>query len=294
MSDPFLPPSPPVSPAPPATQTVAVLSPELANQIAAGEVVERPASVVKELVENSLDAGATEVTVSIKEGGRSLIRVEDDGSGMEREDALRALERHATSKIRSVEDLFAIGTLGFRGEALPSIGSVSRFEIKTKPHGQLEGTQVVVRGGLVETIESVGMAAGTTMQVEELFYNTPARLKFLKTPATESRHITEMLVRMALSRPDVRFRLRRDDKITLDLPAEKDLKDRILASWVGRSTTASFPPTTTPPSTASRPRGFTQNPRTGSARRTTSTSLSTAATSATAPSARPSRAPTAP
>lgn len=208
---------------------VSVLPPELANQIAAGEVVERPASVVKELVENSLDAGAKRVEVTIENGGRDLIRVEDDGCGMFREDALRALERHATSKISCVEDLFSIGTLGFRGEAVPSIGSVSVMELKTKPHGEIEGTRIQVSGGHLDVVEDVGMAAGTSIQVSQLFYNTPARLKFLKTPATESRYITQMIVRMALSRPDVRFRLRRDNKTVLDLPEVEGLKERILA-----------------------------------------------------------------
>ncbi len=208
---------------------VAVLPPELANQIAAGEVVERPASVVKELVENSLDAGARRVEVVIENGGRDLIRVEDDGCGMGREDALRALERHATSKITNVEDLFEIGSLGFRGEALPSISSVSRLELQTKPHGAIAGTRIYVEGGTIREVEEVGKAAGTTVLVEELFFNTPARLKFLKTPATETRHITEMLTRMALSRPDVRFKFRKDGKVRLDLPEVDSLKDRILA-----------------------------------------------------------------
>ncbi|MEM1349501.1 MAG: DNA mismatch repair endonuclease MutL, partial [Myxococcota bacterium] len=212
----------------PKPRTVAVLPPELANQIAAGEVVERPASVVKELVENSLDAGATDIKVEVVDGGRELIRVEDDGCGMSREDVLRALERHATSKIKSVEDLFSISTLGFRGEALPSIGSVSRFEIRTKPHGALAGTLVSVSGGVVELIEEVGMPAGTQITVRDLFFNTPARLKFLKTPGTEARHITEMMIRMGLSRPDVRFVLERDGKTRLDMPPAPDLKDRVL------------------------------------------------------------------
>lgn len=207
---------------------VAVLPPELANQIAAGEVVERPSSVVKELVENSLDAGARRIEVTIEEGGRNVIRIEDDGSGMTRENALRALERHATSKISSVDDLFSIATLGFRGEALPSIGSVSRMEIRTKPHGELSGTRLYIEGGVLQEIEDVGMAAGTTITIEELFFNTPARLKFMKAPGTEARHITEMLMRMALARPDVRFVLRRDGKVRLDLPAAENLKDRIL------------------------------------------------------------------
>jgi DNA mismatch repair protein MutL len=208
---------------------VAVLPPELANQIAAGEVVERPASVIKELVENSLDAGARRVEVTIDNGGRDVIRIEDDGCGMEREDALRAIERHATSKIASVDDLFSIGTLGFRGEAVPSIGSVSRMEIRTKPHGHLSGTRLYIEGGILQEVEEVGMAAGTTICVEELFYNTPARLKFLKTPSTEARYITEMMVRMALSRPDVRFVLKRDGKVRLDFPQVDDIKERILA-----------------------------------------------------------------
>ncbi len=208
---------------------VSVLPAELANQIAAGEVVERPASVVKELVENSLDAGCRRVDVVIENGGRDLIRVEDDGCGMKRDDALRAFERHATSKLNSVEDLFEIGSLGFRGEALPSISSVSKLELETKPHGEVEGTRIFVNGGSIEEVEEVGKAAGTTVVVEELFFNTPARLKFLKTPRTESRHITEMLTRMALSRPDVRFRLKKDGKIRLDLPQVESLKDRILA-----------------------------------------------------------------
>lgn len=207
---------------------VAVLPPELANQIAAGEVVERPSSVVKELVENSLDAGARRIEVTIENGGRDRIRVEDDGCGMGREDALRALERHATSKISAVEDLFQIATLGFRGEAIPSIGSVSRMEISTKPHGEVSGTRLFVEGGHLEIVEDVGMAAGTTIEVNDLFFNTPARLKFLKTSATESRHITESLVRVGLSRPDVRLKLRRDGKVKLDLPQVEGLKDRIL------------------------------------------------------------------
>ncbi len=209
-------------------QRVAVLPPELANQIAAGEVVERPSSVVKELVENSLDAGARRLEVTIEDGGRDRIRVEDDGCGMRREDALRALERHATSKIADVSDLFHIATLGFRGEAVPSIGSVSRMEICTKPHGEVSGTRLFIEGGHLEIVEDVGMAAGTTIEVTDLFFNTPARLKFLKTSGTESRHITEALTRVGLSRPDVRIKLRRDGKVTLDLAQTEDLKDRIL------------------------------------------------------------------
>lgn len=225
---------------------VAVLSPELANQIAAGEVVERPASVVKELVENALDAGATRLDVTIEDGGRQLIRVEDDGCGMSREDALRALERHATSKLTCVDDLFRIGTLGFRGEAVPSIGSVSRMEIRTKRHGEIEGTRITLEGGELTRVEATGMAAGTVVTVEDLFFNTPARLKFLKNPGTESRHILEALIRIGLSRPDVHIRLKKDGKIILDLPEVENIKDRIL-SVMGRDVhddlypTADFP-----------------------------------------------------
>ncbi len=209
-------------------QRVAILPPELANQIAAGEVVERPASVVKELVENALDAGARRISVEIVDGGRERIRVEDDGCGMSREDALRALERHATSKISKVDDLFTIATLGFRGEAVPSIGSVSHMEIRTKPHGQLSGTRIQIDGGILSGVEDFGMAAGTTITVDDLFFNTPARLKFLKTPGTEARHITESLMRVGLSRPDVRIHLKKDGKVVLDLPEVESLKDRIL------------------------------------------------------------------
>lgn len=209
-------------------QRVAILPPELANQIAAGEVVERPASVVKELVENALDAGARRISVEIVDGGRERIRVEDDGCGMSREDALRALERHATSKISKVDDLFTIATLGFRGEAVPSIGSVSHMEIRTKPHGQLSGTRIQIDGGILSEVEDFGMAAGTTITVDDLFFNTPARLKFLKTPGTEARHITESLMRVGLSRPDVRIHLKKDGKVVLDLPEVESLKDRIL------------------------------------------------------------------
>lgn len=228
-------------------KTVLVLPPELANQIAAGEVVERPASVVKELVENSLDAGARRLDVEIVDGGQTRIRVVDDGSGMRREDLLRALERHATSKISTVEDLFRIGTLGFRGEAVPSIGSVSKLEVKTKPHGEVSGTRVLVEGGVLAELEDVGVAAGTSITVDDLFFNTPARLKFLKTQNTEARHVTETLIRVGLARPDVRVLLRKDGKVVLDLPPVDDLRDRIL-TVMGRDVyddlypTADFPP----------------------------------------------------
>ncbi len=208
---------------------VLVLSDDLANQIAAGEVVERPAAVVKELVENSLDAGATRVFVDIEDGGKQLIRINDNGSGMSRGDARRALMRHATSKIRTTEDLFRISTLGFRGEAIPSIASVSKMVIETCEPGTLAGTRLVLNGGHLAEVSDAGMPDGTTMEVRDLFFNTPARLKFLKTTATETRHISESMLRLSISRPDVHLRLTHNDRRLFDLPANTDLGDRILA-----------------------------------------------------------------
>jgi len=165
---------------------IRILSESLANKIAAGEVVERPASVAKELVENALDAGATDIRLEISGGGRRLIRITDNGHGMSREDALLALERHATSKIRTEHDLDAIATLGFRGEALPSIASVSRFLLKSREAGAMEGTEIYLEGGLLRSVSACGMATGTEISVENLFFNTPARLKFLRSPETEA------------------------------------------------------------------------------------------------------------
>ena len=172
---------------------IRLLPEQVANQIAAGEVVERPASVVKELVENSLDAGASRITVEIGTGGRSLIRVTDDGRGMSRDDALLCLERHATSKIKTGHDLAAIETLGFRGEALPSIASVSRFRLSTREHNALVGTEVLVNGGKIESVRDGGDAPGTQIEVRSLFYNLPARRKFLRTENTEANHIEHQL-----------------------------------------------------------------------------------------------------
>src|SRR6059058_5253470 len=162
------------------------LPPELANQIAAGEVVERPASVVKELVENAIDAGARRLAIHVELGGKKQVRVEDDGEGMEPEDARLALERHATSKIKRAEDLAAIRTLGFRGEALPSIASVSHFVLRTRARGQQSGTEIRVNGGAVAAAVDIGTREGTIVQVVDLFYNLPARRKFLKADASES------------------------------------------------------------------------------------------------------------
>ena len=188
---------------------VQVLDENTANQIAAGEVVERPAAAVKELVENALDAGAKQILVELDEGGKYLIRVTDDGSGMSREDAVLSLQRHATSKIRSADDLFQITTMGFRGEALPSIASVSQMSMTTKAAGDNEaaGVHIHCAGGILEEVSEIGARAGTSITVENLFYNVPARLKFLKSSSTELTHIMELMQRFALARPDVSFRL---------------------------------------------------------------------------------------
>lgn len=185
---------------------------DLANQIAAGEVVERPASVVKELVENALDAGATRVKVELEQGGVALVRVTDDGGGMDAEDAVLALERHATSKIAASEDLFRLHTFGFRGEALPSIASVSKLRLSTRARGSLEATEVIVEGGASPVARPAGAAEGTSVEVRDLFFNVPARRKFLKSTGTEAAHVTETLLLAALSRPDVSFFLVRDGR----------------------------------------------------------------------------------
>ncbi|MBA2269307.1 MAG: DNA mismatch repair endonuclease MutL [Chthoniobacterales bacterium] len=199
----------------------------LASQVAAGEVVERPASVVKELVENSIDAGARTIQTSIRRGGISLIRVVDDGCGMDPDDALLCLERHATSKIRSSEDLAAIGTLGFRGEALPSIASVSRFRLTTREAGAVAGTEIVVSGGRIETVRDGGEAPGTQIEVRSLFYNLPARRKFLRSENTESRNVEHQLYLQATGHPQIAFAFVRDEKIAFQLPAASSLRERI-------------------------------------------------------------------
>ena len=202
---------------------IRLLSEQVANQIAAGEVVERPASVVKELVENALDAKAERVTVEIQAGGRSLIRVTDDGFGMSRDDALLCLERHATSKIKLAEDLSAIATMGFRGEALPSIASVSRFLLTTRERDSdsPEGTQVVVNGGRIVEVKVAGGATGTCVEVRQLFFNLPARRKFLRTEETEAAHIQHYLTLAALAYPEVAFTFHKDGRLIWQLPAQK-------------------------------------------------------------------------
>jgi DNA mismatch repair protein MutL len=213
-----------------AAPRIVVLSETVADQIAAGEVVERPAAVVKELVENALDAGARSVRVELEDGGRALIRVSDDGAGMGREDARLALARHATSKIREAADLIGVATFGFRGEALPAIASVSRFELETSADGRA-ATRLRVVGGRLEGVEDVARQRGTTVTVRGLFFNTPARRKFLRAAATETRAAVEAVTVLALARPDVAFSLTSDGRALLDVaPAARGI-DRAAALW---------------------------------------------------------------
>src|SRR3954466_13796049 len=199
----------------------------LASQVAAGEVIERPASVVKELVENSIDAGARKIEVSIRRGEISVIRVVDDGCGMDRDDALLCLERHATSKIRTASDLAAIATLGFRGEALPSIASVSRFRLTTREREAIAGTEIIVAGGKIETVRDSGEAPGTQIEVRSIFYNLPARRTFLRSENTESRNLEHQLHLQATGHPEIAFAFVRDDRVVFQLPAVASLVDRI-------------------------------------------------------------------
>ncbi|PAW63116.1 MAG: DNA mismatch repair protein MutL [Verrucomicrobiia bacterium Tous-C2TDCM] len=206
---------------------IRLLHEALACQVAAGEVVERPASVVKELVENSLDAGATNIEVRVQRGGIALIRVTDDGCGMDRDDALMCLERNATSKIRTKEDLGAITTLGFRGEAIPSIASVSKFRLTTREPGSLTGTEVIITGGKLEGVNDCGESPGTQIEVRSLFFNLPARRKFLRTEATEYAHLEQVLKTQAIAHERVRFSLVRDERLAFQLPATTSLRERI-------------------------------------------------------------------
>jgi len=204
-----------------------VLSDEMASRIAAGEVVERPASVVKELIENSLDAGATEIFVWIEKSGTSVIRVTDNGGGMDSADLDLAVERFATSKLNENDDLFRIATLGFRGEALPSIGAVSRMEVFSRLRAAESGNRLRVDGGKKAGVSPAAAAVGTTIEIKEIFFNTPARRKFLKSPATELSHICDAVNRMALAHPQVHFRLQHDGRTVADYVTVSDSKDRL-------------------------------------------------------------------
>ena len=225
--------------------SIHVMSPTLASQVAAGEVVERPASVVKELVENSLDAGAKFVRVEIRRGGVGMIKVTDDGSGMSRADAELCTKRHATSKLSSLEELFEITHLGFRGEALPSIASVSRFKLCTRQQQDLEGWEIRIDGGLEHEPRSSGVSPGTAIEVADLFYNTPARRKFLKSAETEASHVEHQIRLHALAYPQVRFAYKRDDQLVFDLPATADLRVRISALTDAATAAALIPIETT-------------------------------------------------
>ena len=206
---------------------IKILPETLINKIAAGEVVERPASIVKELLENAIDAGSTEVQVIVKNGGKDLISILDNGCGMSESDAQLAVERHATSKIFSEDDLFRINTLGFRGEALASIASVSHFELLTCNDLNNGGTRILIKGGSPEQSSKIGFPKGTKVTVERLFYNTPARLKFLKTTATELQHIQLHILQKSLANPDIHFRLTHNRQLLLNLPRGKDLQTRV-------------------------------------------------------------------
>jgi DNA mismatch repair protein MutL len=201
---------------------IAVLAPHVIDQIAAGEVIERPASVVKELVDNAIDAGARSIAIDVTAGGRGLIRVSDDGCGMSPKDAVLALERHATSKLREVDDLWELSTMGFRGEALPSIASVSRMTLITRRAGDDAAIRIAIEAGRLVSVSDAGAPVGTTVEVADLLYNVPARLKFLKGEATEASHITELLGKIAMAYPRLHVRLRHNGRTALDAPPDRD------------------------------------------------------------------------
>lgn len=215
--------------------SIHILPPEVASQIAAGEVVERPASVVKELVENSLDAGANQVSVTIREAGRGLVEVADNGSGIPADELALTVSRHATSKLSTAEDLFHIATLGFRGEALASIGSVAHLTITSRTAQSDSGARLQVEGGQLTEVEPIGAPIGTVVKVTDLFFNVPARLKFLKTDTTERRHIETFITRYALAYPNVRFQLRMEDRLTVQTSGNGDRRE-VLASLYGVQT----------------------------------------------------------
>src|SRR5213080_370026 len=204
-----------------------LLSEQVANKIAAGEVVERPASVVKELLENSLDAGSTRIRIQIEAGGKKLIQITDNGSGMLRDDALLAFERHATSKIKNAEDLLSVSTLGFRGEALPSIASVSRLRLETKAGDDSSGTVVEINGGKIFKVEEAGLPLGKSITVRDLFFNTPARKKFLKAESTELSHIASLVTHYALAHPDKHFEIHSATNAILVAPPVAGHSERV-------------------------------------------------------------------
>src|SRR5918994_1536234 len=205
---------------------IRVLPDHLSNLIAAGEVVERPASVAKELIENAIDAGATRVTVDVEGGGRRLLKISDDGEGMMRDDAVLAFERHATSKISKPDDLNAIGTLGFRGEALASIASVARVELLTRTEDDAAGTRVLIEGGRMRDVKDAAHPRGTTIAVRDLFFNVPARRKFLRSEATETFHLTNLVTHYALAHPEIAFSFVNNGREIVRAAPAKDLRER--------------------------------------------------------------------
>src|ERR1700694_1899382 len=204
-----------------------VLSEAVANKIAAGEVVERPASVVKELLENSLDAGSSRIKIQIEAGGKKLIQITDNGCGMVRDDAMLAFERHATSKMKNAEDLLSISTLGFRGEALPSIASVSRLRLETRTPEEASGTVIEINGGKIFKVEEAGVPTGTSITIRDLFFNTPARKKFLKAESTELSHIASLVTHYALAHPDKHFELHSATNAMLLAPPVAGYSERV-------------------------------------------------------------------
>src|SRR3989338_3127571 len=211
----------------PQCNKIKIMPKSLAIKIAAGEVIERPASVVKELVENSIDAKATDISVHIRDGGRKLMKVVDNGEGMTRDDAVIAFERHATSKVLNEKDLYSISTMGFRGEAIPSIASVSETVLTTKVSGEIAGTMVKVKGGKIEDVSDAGCANGTMVEVRDIFFNTPARLKFMRSVSTETGDISDTVTRLALAYPHIRFRLYSNDVSMLETSTKADLRTRV-------------------------------------------------------------------
>ncbi|MDD4331596.1 MAG: DNA mismatch repair endonuclease MutL [Methanosarcinaceae archaeon] len=207
---------------------IRILDKETINKIAAGEVIERPASVVKELVDNALDAGATDIRVEVEKGGKTLVLVQDNGGGMSQKDARLSFEKHATSKLKKVEDLTRVSTMGFRGEALSSIAAVAKVELQTRPREKLEGTRVLIEGGKIEEISETGTAPGTTVRVRDLFYNIPARRKYLKSNRTELAHITEIVMKLALANPEISFTLQSEGKTLLRNPGSKELFNTVV------------------------------------------------------------------
>ncbi|MCX6379994.1 MAG: DNA mismatch repair endonuclease MutL [Armatimonadetes bacterium] len=214
-----------------AINRIQILDDNTANRIAAGEVVERPASAVKELVENAIDANATQITVTLEEGGTKCLSVMDNGHGMSRADSVLCLQRHATSKIKTADDLFSIRTLGFRGEALPSIASVSKFTLTSKPEDEESGTEIVILGGDIESVSEVAVRDGTTMEIRDLFYNTPARLKFLKSTPAELSRTVEVVGHLAIANPAIAFRVRHGSNETFSTPGTGDHLAAIAAVW---------------------------------------------------------------